>query len=217
LRNAGTASYVARNALFLARGNLYVRAIGSDEGPEVKAVLEALRARFATSLPAGEKPFGEELFGSVGIAPDRISFHEENAFSFGFAKGVHAALLPDGDTELFVMPAADAAAAKALAERFEKGFLDYGEKAGVGQATWIKDRYLGSFARAVAQGTLVVGVRGAPAVGPAEEKLAQLLKAVAALSPEAVKRASASGGPASEQAIESAPEKDPSASGGRAP
>ena len=38
----GTSWYVARNALFLARGASYVRAIGSDESPAVLAQLETL-------------------------------------------------------------------------------------------------------------------------------------------------------------------------------
>ena len=177
----GATWYVARNALFLARGPYYVRAIGSDEGPAVLAQLEHLRGVFQAALPAGVRSWGHALFADrLGIAPGRVAFQQENAFSFGFAKDVYVATMDDGETELFVTTAADATAASVLARRFEKGFLEYGEPVPRADGTWVKDRYLGSFARAASVGAKVVGVRGAARIEAAEKALARLSEAVGA-------------------------------------
>lgn len=190
----GSSWYVARNALFLARGKEYARLIGSDENAALKAALEEVRKALVKGVAAGERPWSHALFGDAfGIPPDRITFAEENAFSFGFANGVHSGTLADGDTELFVMPAADAAAAKGLAAQFEKGFLGYGEAVKRGGSTWVKDRYLGSFSRTTSSGTFVVGVRGAPKVEEAEQALSKLVKAVATLPPGVGKTAGPAG------------------------
>lgn len=177
----GSTWYVARNALFVARGPYYVRAIGSDESPAVLAQLEHLRGVLGSSLAAGATSWADALFyGKLGIAAGRVAFQQENAFSFGFAKDVYVATMDDGDTELFVAKAADAAAATALASRFDKGFLEYGDPAPHGGVSWVKDRYLGTFARAASVGDTVVGVRGAAKVEEAEKALARLREAVGA-------------------------------------
>jgi hypothetical protein len=187
---AGTQWYAVRNALFLSRGSHYARAIGSDESAEVQAQLAALRSALEARLPAGERPWSHALFAdALGVAPDRIEYHRENAFSFGFARNVHAALLDDGESEAFVAPSADAGAAQALAERFERGFLEYGTAVPRGGATWVKDRYLGSFARAQSEGAMVLGIRGAPRIEAAEAALARLRVAVTVLPAEVVVRA----------------------------
>ncbi len=177
----GSTWYVARNALFLSRGPYYVRAIGSDEGPVVLAQLEHLLGVFQAALPAGAQSWADRLFADrLGIAPGRVAFQQDNAFTFGFATDVYVATLDDGDTALFVTAAAAPAAARALAARFEKGFLEYGEGEPRGRATWVKDRYLGSFARAASVGDKVVGVRGAAKIEDAEKALARLSEAVGA-------------------------------------
>jgi hypothetical protein len=188
----GTSWYVARNALFLARGSSYVRAIGSDETPEIVAQLEQVRAAFDAGLAAGEKPWTVSLFGdALGLPADRLQYTAENAFSFGFARNVTSATLDDGETELFVLPAGDEAKARALAAELEKGFLGYGERVEVGGAAWVKDVYLGAFSRAIAAGTMVVGVKGAPDPAQAASSLAKLEKAVRALPPEVARKAAA--------------------------
>jgi hypothetical protein len=176
---AGSTWYAARNALFLARGAYYVRAIGSDEGPAVSAALNHLRGVLESALEAAERPWAEALFvDRLGLATGGISYEKENAFSFGFARDVHIALLEDGETEVFVTAAKSDDDARSLAARFQKGFLEYGEAVTKDGVTWIKDRYLGSFARATSLGSLVVGVRGAPGVDEAGKDLARLTKAV---------------------------------------
>lgn len=188
----GTSWYVARNALFLARGGSYARAIGSDESPAVLAQLETLRKAFEGAIAAGEKPWTVALFAdALGLPPDRLQYAAQNAFSFGFARNVTSATLDDGETELFVLPAGDAAKAKTLSAKFEEGFLSYGEKVAAAGASWVKDRYLSTFSRTVAAGTMVVGVRGAPDLPKGAEALARLEKAVLALPPEVAKKAAA--------------------------
>lgn len=204
-RNGSTA-YIARNALFAARGAYYMRAIGSDESPVVRAQLEHALAALGAGLPAAQRPWAQALFeDGLGLAPDRVTFTKENAFSFGFARDVTAALLPDGETELFVAAAADPAAARALAARFEQGFLEYGEPERRGDATWVKDRYLGSYARVASVGALVVGVRGAAQRDAARAALEGLQAAVAALPADVAARSTSSMAGASD---------DPSTGGG---
>lgn len=188
----GTSWYAARNALFLARGSIYVRAIGSEESPAVLAQLDALRKALDGDIAAGGKPWTATLFGdALGLPPDRVQYAAENAFSFGFAKNVTSATLDDGETELFVLPAGGEEKAKALAVKFEEGFLSYGEKADASGASWVKDRYLSTWSRTIAVGTIVVGVKGAPDPAKASEALAALGKAVRALPPEVARKAAA--------------------------
>jgi hypothetical protein len=188
----GTTWYVARNALFFARGESYARAIGSDESPAVLTQLEALRKALERGISAGEKPWTVALFAdALGLPPDQLQYTAENAFSFGFAKNVTSATLDDGETELFVLPAGDAAKAKTLSTKFEEGFLSYGEKVAAAGASWVKDRYLSTFSRSVAAGTMVVGVRGAQDLAKGAEALSKLEKAVLALPPDVAKKAAA--------------------------
>ena len=189
---SGTSWYRARNALFLARGSSYARAIGSDESTAVLAQLSALRTAFEGGLAAGEKPWTVALFAdALGLPPDRLQYTAENAFSFGFARNVTSATLDDGETELFVLPAGDAAKAKELAARFEEGFLSYGERAEAAGASWVKDRYLSTYSRTLVAGTMVAGIRGAPDPARAAEALAKLEKAVRALPPDVARKAAA--------------------------
>ena len=186
----GTSWYVARNALFLARGTSYVRAIGSDESPSVLAQLERVRVAFDEGVAAGERPWTAALFGdALDLGADRLQYTAENAFSFGFAKNVTSATLDDGETELFVLPAGDEAKARDLAARFEEGFLSYGTKAEAAGATWVKDQYLDTYARTLAAGTMVVGVKGAPDPERASALLAKLAAAVRALPPDVARKA----------------------------
>ena len=158
----GSLSFADRNALYLTRGRYYLRAIGSDASEAVRTALARVRERFLQSLPAERMPWSYALFGGLGVAPAKVSYLAENAFSFGFAANVHVGLLPDGETEVFVAPAADAAAARRLASRFEKGFSEYGEPLGSrGGVPWFKDRYLSRASAAGARGRVVYGVRGA--------------------------------------------------------
>jgi hypothetical protein len=189
----GTSWYLARNALFLARGSSYLRAIGSDESPAVLGRLAALRKAFEAGLEAGKKPWTVALFGdALGLPQDRLQYTAENAFSFGFAKNVTSATLDDGETELFVLPAGDEAKATELAARFEEGFLSYGTRAETAGASWVKDQYLDTYARALAAGTMVVGVKGASDPAKAAGLLAKLEKAVRALPPDVARKAAAS-------------------------
>ena len=178
----GSLSLLDKNALYLTRGRYYLRAIGSDEGEAVRGLLARIRERFLAALPAERLPWSYALFGGLGVAPDKVSYLAENAFSFGFARNVEVGLLPDGETELFVAPTADAAHALELARRFEKGFSDYGEALGRrAGARWFKDRYLSRASAAVAQDRLVVGVHGARDERAGAASLEKLRAAVRAL------------------------------------
>ena len=188
----GTSWYLARNALFLARGTSYLRAIGSDESPAVLARLAALRKAFEAGIAAGEKPWTASLFGdALGLPQDRLLYTAENAFSFGFARNVTSATLDDGETELFVLPAGDEAKARELAAKLEEGFLSYGSKVEAARAAWVKDQYLETYARTLAAGTMVVGVKGAADPAKAAGLLAKVEKAVRALPPEVARKAAA--------------------------
>lgn len=171
--------YRARNALFLARGRYYARLVGSDEGAAIQSALEHLRARLEDGLPAEPLPWAYALFaGQLRVPPGRIAYNAESAFSFAGFDDVWVALLGDEETELFVSqrPAPDEALQ--VAESVRKGFRDYGEPAGSGDPGWVKDRYLGRYSAAFAQGRYVLGVRGAESVQAGEAELTRLRAAL---------------------------------------
>jgi hypothetical protein len=180
---AGTLSLIDRNALYLARGKHYLRAIGSNDGPAVREVLGALRQRFATELPGAVLPGSYALFVPLGVSPGKVSYLAENAFSFAFAQGVHVGALPDGDTELFAVAAADGAAARGLAARFARGFSEYGKPAGTrAGVSWV-DRYLSRVSGVTSAGSLVLGVRGAADVQSGQLLLERLVAAARTVPP----------------------------------
>jgi hypothetical protein len=163
-----------RNAFYLTRGRFYLRAIGSEESPVVRAQLEHVKARFEAELPGEPLPWGYALFvGRLGMEAGTVSYAPENAFSFGFASNVYSATL-DGGGELFATPAGTDAGAAALVEQFKAGFRRYGTAEG----EFIKDRYLGAYATVVAAGPWVVGILRAPETGPARTAVEELAAVV---------------------------------------
>lgn len=178
-----------RNAAFVTRGELYVRAVAAEETEEIRAALEHVLRRFRDEVKGADLPWSYALFvAGLGVDAGRVSFVPENAFSFAFAKGVHKASMGE-DLEVFVMPSADLAAAKAAAKRFVEGWLSYGERDG----DWVKDQYLGQFSGAVADGSLVVGLRGAADKAAADAMMKRLREALAKLPPAVRERIAAEG------------------------
>jgi hypothetical protein len=176
-----------RNALFLVRGRYYLRAIGSDETEATRAALQHAAATFTRAVAAEPLPWSFDLFAGLGVAPAKISFQPENAFSFGFAKDVHSGLLPDGETELFVVLSSTEEAAKALAAQFSEGFLQYGRKIGVdGGVSWVQDQYLQRISGAKNLGRIVVGVRGASDVKAASSLIARLAERTKSIPLDAI-------------------------------
>jgi hypothetical protein len=145
----------------------------------MQAQLSHLSAVLGRELPGEPLPWNFALFvGQLGIEPGRLAYTPENAFSFGFAREVHSALLPD-ESEIFVVARDSPGAAAELAGRFTAGFLEYGSEAGEsGGVQWIRDRYIGTVSGARAAGAFTVGVRGAPDEAAAEAALARLETAV---------------------------------------
>ncbi|MEQ9502284.1 MAG: hypothetical protein RIT81_35765 [Deltaproteobacteria bacterium] len=187
----GGLSVIDRNALFMTRGRFYARGIGADESEAVKAQLAFTADTLAKGLEGEALPWSYALFVSgLGINPGKVSYQPENAFGFSFASDVHTAMLEDGETEVFVVSQADAAAATALAKSFDKGFLQYGEVSKTdGGVKWVADRYLNRVSGAKAADVFVVGVRSAEDVEKATAALAKLEAAVAKMSPEQKARA----------------------------
>lgn len=170
----GGLSRIERNAMYMAVDQYYVRAIGTAESEVIVRQLEQLRRVLGEALAGAgqaELPWPHRLLTErLGVAPDRVAFHSENAFSFGFAKEVYVAELPD-ESELFVVVAGDPGP---LAERFMEGFASYGEL----EDGLIKDRYQGIYSVALAAEGCVIGVRGAPDAPTARAQLERLGKAV---------------------------------------
>jgi hypothetical protein len=183
----GTLSLVDRNALYLARGKFYLRAIASAESPAVREVLDTLARQFAGALPGAPLPFSYELFLPLGVAPGKVSYLAENAFSFGFAGAVHIGQLPDGDTELFAVVAPNPAEARALAARFNQAFAEYGKPvSAAGGVSWAEDRYLSRISGAGATGRLVLGVHSAADVQTARGLHEKLVARAASLPDSAL-------------------------------
>jgi hypothetical protein len=179
----------ARNATFVTIGRYYARLVGSDESEAVLAQLEQARKALTAALPGEPLPWGYALFvGGMGLDPGRVAYVPENAYSFGFARGVYTGRLNDADLEGFVVASVDPGAAAQLAQRFSGGFREYGEDAG---GTWVRDRYLGTLSGVRAHGAWVAGVRGATDPKQAGEALTRLETAVGKLTPEIAARAQA--------------------------
>lgn len=180
---AGGVARLVRNALYLTRGRFYLRAIGSDESPTVKAALRHVETRFvgAKGSAGATLPWAYALLAKVGVETSAISYEKENAFSFDFAKDVYAGRLGAEGPQLFITSTSGDAAAKVLASRFRKGFASYGDAAGKRAPGWTKDQFIGAFSTAVAAGRFVIGVRAAPKLAPARGLLAKLKEAVRAM------------------------------------
>lgn len=182
-----------RNALYLARGPFYIRVIGSDETPVIKAKLVELAAKLEAGIQGEALPWAYGLFiGGMGLDPGMVSYYAESAFSLGAATDVWAARPggKDSDLEIFVNALGSPAAAKQRAAAFAKGFLEIGEPAGtLAGGKLIKDRYLSTFAVAIPQDRFVVGVRGAADQATVEKELGRLREALGKLTPEQKARA----------------------------
>lgn len=182
--SGGTLSLIDRNTLYLARGKYYLRAIGNDESAAVREVLAGLRQRFGAELPGAALPGSYALFVPLGVSPGKVSYLAENAFSFGFARGVHVGALPDGETELFAVAAGGPAEARALTTRFGRGFAEYGKPAGSrGGVAWVLDRYLSRVSGVTSVGPLVLGVRGAADVQSGQSLLERMVTAARTIPP----------------------------------
>jgi hypothetical protein len=127
---------IERNALYLARGRFYLRAIGSSEKPAVQQALSAIRKTVDQSRKlfgkqgggkdggsASSLPWGYQLFKTLGLSSSAVSYVTENAFSFAFGRGVYTATRKDkphdaASYQLFAVATASATDARRLAERF---------------------------------------------------------------------------------------------------
>jgi hypothetical protein len=118
-----------RNALYLARGPYYIRVIGSDETPLVSEKLKQVADKIIADVGGEPLPWATVCTSaSSGSGPTRSPTRQKNAFSLAFADDVWA-VRPQGkqtDLELFVSARGDAAAAKQLADRLRRSFLELG-------------------------------------------------------------------------------------------
>jgi hypothetical protein len=182
--------HIARNALYMARGPYYLRAIGSDESPAVTQMLQSLADGLNTGIKGEPLPWAYGFFvGGLGIDPGKISYFVENAFSFGFARDVWAARPrgKDDDLELFVAARASVAEARDLAGKLHKGFLGFGSLAGKQDGVpLVRDQFLNAFTAVTSSGRWVLGVRGAATKEMLAKELQKLQDALAQ-APQALK------------------------------
>lgn len=169
-------THYSRNALYLTRGQYYLRAVGSDESEPVLKQLAHVRTRFEAELDGEALPWSYALFlGKLELSPDAIAYFTENAFGFAdFAADVNVGRLKD-ETELFVKVATDEGAATKLAEQFNQGFLGYGQAKAGG---FVEDRYIQTISKAASQGPWAYGVKGAPDIAAAAAGLKRLAEAL---------------------------------------
>ena len=174
-------TFEARNALYMARGQYYVRAIGSSDNEHVKAQLGHLRGRFKDLGTTQAQPWAIELFVTgLGFEPGKVAYVPENAFSFGFARDMWTART-NGDAEWYVSVLSSDAAAGKLAQQLISGFAGYGTI--VSGTQWVKDKYLSRMSTAITDERWVLGVRSAPDLAAGKASLAQLQKALRSLPP----------------------------------
>lgn len=194
-------THTSANALFLTRGRYYARAIGADTTSATRALLAHLEGVLDAGLPGEPLPWAYALFvGEMGFDPGRVSYMAENAFSFGFASNVYAALLDD-ESQMYVVACASDADAASLALQFERGFSELADgETTSGGVRWIRDRYLGAYSGARADGRWVAGVRGAADAARAAAALGRLRQGLATLPAPVLERARESAAPAASAA-----------------
>lgn len=203
-RSSGGVWHRDRNALYMARGQHYVRAIGSRESEGVDRALEYLRKKLDAGLAAGERPWAHVLLAEgLGYEASTIGYAKENAMSFDFARNVYT-VREGEEVELFVTAAASEDAAAKLVERYLDGFASYGERVDGG---WVKDQYLGAFSSVASVGPVVVGVRGATTRQVGEEMLKKLIEGAGGLSEAVLQEATEASAAPSEAADEPEPER----------
>lgn len=184
----GVLFHIERNALFMASGKYYLRAVGSDETEAVVAELGALRGKFAETLTGSELPWAYDFFSALGVNAGELSFESENVFSFEFATNTWIAKRKGG-TELFLSLRASDEDAAAISKKLTDGFAEQGESTTSGGLTWSKDHYLGSYSTAISRERWLLGVRRAPDIGAGTASLAELQNAVKEMSPALFERA----------------------------
>lgn len=169
-------SHISRNALYLTRGQYYLRAVGSDESAPVLAQLDHLRSRFEADLEGEALPWAYSLFlGRLKLNPDKIAYFAENAFGFSeFASDVNVGRI-DEETELFVKFTASDAEAQAIAEQFNSGFASYGAVVAEG---FVEDQYIQTLSKATQLERWVYGVRAARDVATAKAGLERMRAAL---------------------------------------
>ncbi len=182
-------SHISRNALYVSRGPYYLRVIGDDESPIIKHKLAQIKTFFEKQIKGVPLPWAYGLFVAVSVKASAISYARENAFSFGFGKDVYTGKIGK-NTYLFINAQNTAKAAQSLSAKFRKGWLSYGSKEkGADGIIWVKDRYISTYATAVAVERWVVGVQGATDFKRAQKALARLRQAVTTMPTDLRKRA----------------------------
>lgn len=192
LTDAGI-GHTARNATFLVRGKYYVRALGSDETDVIIKQLAHIESVLDAELPSEPLPWGYALFaGQMGVDPGTIKLTPENAYSFGFARGVFSVTLNEDGAEMFAVATDSSEQASALAKQFIDGFSSYGDAVDADDGVpWIKDQYLNNISGALAVRSMVIGVYSASDAAAAKTALAPLRKTAESLSNEFLERAAA--------------------------
>ncbi|TNE50826.1 MAG: hypothetical protein EP343_06640 [Deltaproteobacteria bacterium] len=175
-------SHLRRNAMFVSQGPYYLRAIGSDESKEVKDKLLQVQKLFQAKIKGEPLPWGYGFFiARMAIKPSKISYKPKNAFSFGFAKDVYVGQ-QGKNTFLFVKAEADPSTAKAMQEKFRQGFMSYGTEVKDPKGmVWVKDRYINTYATALAVNRWVVGIQGAAKWDKAQAAMERMKKAILAM------------------------------------
>lgn len=192
--DSGMMSYASRNALFVARGPYYVRAIGSSESDAVSAQLDHLRSALASGLAGADRPWAYDLFvDAVGLDAANVSYKTQTAFSFEFGRDVYIGDL-GGDTVGFVVAKESAEEAAESAAEYVEGFASIGERDG----DYVKDSFIDTYSIVVAQDRFVVGIKGAPDKDAAAAALARMRDGLDKLSPQTLERAQPAAAPDTE-------------------
>ncbi len=156
-------SYLKQNAFsFDFAQKVYVAPLATEAPPDDEDDRQTTEAKDGGPQPAKKtaaRHGSEDAEEAAGSAVDRTS----------------------QEAEVFLVEAADATAASQLAAQFTQGFSSYGnefeDEAG---NTWVRDRYLGTLARATPIGRWVLGVRNATDSQAAAAALSKLQTALQA-------------------------------------
>lgn len=188
-------SHLRRNAMFISQGPYYLRAIGSDESAIIKAKLKQVRKLFQQKIKGEALPWGYGFFiARMSFKASAISYKPKNAFSFGFAKDVYVAK-QGKSTFLFIKAEASKDAAQKMQDKFRGGFMSYGTKVKDPKGmVWVKDRYISTYATAVAVKRWVVGIQGAEKWNEAQAAMKRMKEGVLSMPKDLQSRAVPKGG-----------------------
>jgi len=125
----GRDAYVSGSSAFFCRDKYYVHVLGPPEGGDDKLeVSKAIATAIAATIPDTDKPFWvEQHLPAEGRTPNSLKYEATSGLGYDFIQRMfRAEYRVEGKTfQLFVVRAADAAAARVLLDKYTEATAKY--------------------------------------------------------------------------------------------